>query len=155
MTITNVSRQGILNWKNPCDALWISIGEEGSESPKNDLITGPRVDMNFWDVEAPFYDLLQNKTVDPISYIQALELCSHLMNAKMCFRNVIVNCRAGKSRSAAICKFAQDHLDFTWIPTETEDLKPNTFVYNSLVLSKSNIEATIKAFSYENYKANL
>lgn len=148
MIITNLSRKQARAFDKPFDGLWIQIYEPGKpETIKNDNIKGKVLSFGFWDIEFPVPDLITGELLPVISSYTCLAIVTSLMlHARDDKRNVMVNCRAGKSRSAAICKYAQDKLGMTWVQTQTEGVKPNKFVYDSLVAAHEDILTVIEAF---------
>lgn len=149
MKIYNFSRKDARNLDIKFDGLWIQISEPGKpETLMNDNITGKKLNFSFWDIESPATDVLTKEILPVISAHTCLAIVSSLMlHARDDKRNVLVNCRAGKSRSTAICKFAEDKLGFTWERRNPDEIKPNKFVYDSLVAAYEDLKAVIAAFN--------
>lgn len=61
----------------------------------------------------------------------SLKNCKRIVEILQGNDYVLVQCEAGISRSAAIAKFAQDFLDFSWV-SEYNFNDPNKIVYQSL-----------------------
>jgi hypothetical protein len=47
--------------------------------------------------------------------------------------NVIVNCSGGIGRSAAVSKFCHDKMNYFWKASHQENVRPNLFIYNTMV----------------------
>jgi len=61
----------------------------------------------------------------------ALEIVRFLLDNEG--KDVITNCAAGISRSAAICKFLESHMGYEWIEGYKKLSAPNNLLYQLLV----------------------
>lgn len=57
--------------------------------------------------------------------------CNKILNILRSNSKIIVQCEAGYSRSAAICKFAQEYLSFIWV-NEGDFNMPNQTLFKTL-----------------------
>jgi rhodanese-related sulfurtransferase len=105
------------------DGVWISIGEPDCPDSKplpSDL------HLDFWDITEPLE--LKDETLEPITRDQAAELVTFLEKHRN--KNVIVNCKAGISRSGAVARFCEDYLGYEWDSGCKLTSQPNITVYN-------------------------
>jgi predicted protein tyrosine phosphatase len=112
----------------PEDSALISIGEE-HEPFWNLQVSGDRVArMVFSDVTTPTKK--GDKCYNPIDGIQARALAEFIALHR--HRKFIVNCRAGISRSAAICLFIHEQYGHHLKPYFWDLSHPNPWVFQSL-----------------------
>ncbi len=127
--VNHYSRQEIESGIDiPQDCIIISIGEPGLPRTNLDSYSNDKFFFDFWDVEYPV-QIVGGGIAETITPEQAQEIYEVLALGK----DIRINCRAGKSRSAAICKFAQDYLGYEWAGKDNPRNKPNNLVIKRLV----------------------
>jgi predicted protein tyrosine phosphatase len=137
-TVINVPRHTLHHHELPKEAqnfydwAWISIEEP--DTPETRVIHEyldqvPNLKMSFWDVTSPYQ--YGGETYEPLCVEQAEQLVDFLVENKE--KNIVVNCRAGVSRSGAIAQFCQDFLGHKWLPKYKMMAVPNSKVYRYMV----------------------
>lgn len=138
MTVYNIPRYNAENneLSHP-DACWISIHEPTNPKGGVDLhITNeeldklPNLKVRFWDIDKPL-DLIGGGQVMPPSEEDAAQIVDFLLANKG--KEVIVNCRAGISRSGAVALFCQDVLKYHWDKNCKSFAIPNMHLYRLMV----------------------
>lgn len=112
----------------PKNWIIISISEPGNIRANLTLYENLKFYFDFWDIEYPV-DLIGGGVVEPMTDKEAESIYEILKLGK----NIVCHCHAGRSRSAAVCKFAQDYLGYKWLGKDNPINKPNNLVIKRLV----------------------
>ena len=134
MTCQNITRHRAENWHenvDPENFAWISIGEPDiPDSIINNRILDklPHLKLSFWDCTEEIVDIMGDTYLPP-NQQDAAKILDFLVKNRG--KNFIVNCKAGKSRSGAICKFLEECLDYEWINGK-DRARPNVLLYKLL-----------------------
>lgn len=113
--------------------VWISIGEpdKGFEHVQNPVLDKiPKMKILFHDITSMDFDIDYSDLVVPDRKI-AHRIVRFILEHSA--KNFIINCAAGVSRSGAICKFMEDHLEYKWPELTKKFALPNILLYNLLV----------------------
>jgi predicted protein tyrosine phosphatase len=118
----------------PKDAALISVTD--FRAPEASLVTGwTQVHrLSFDDVDPVDYPVDPEEKMIPMSDEQALELAGFVMRAGLGCRRLVVHCRYGTSRSAAIAKAVCERHDLYFPPGYSDQ---NDFVYRAVVWALS------------------
>lgn len=108
------------------DAVIISINEPHGPAADLSRYKNEKLVLHFWDINAPI-PIIGGGMAHPISEEQAAQILNVLDG-----REVVVHCRAGRSRSAAVAKFAEECLGYKWATKDKPDLIPNPAVLELL-----------------------
>lgn len=135
MTVKNISRPRALDLVPEKDSCWVSIQEPSNEHITCELDKLPNLKIKFWDIVIPITDVRTKEIIPPPSEQDAKDIVDFILSHPN--KNVIVNCKLGYSRSAAVSKFCRDVLKYEWIEGtrvmrdgECVDCKPNSLLYN-------------------------
>ena len=143
-TVLNLSRHTVRNIsRTPRNSIWISIEEPGtpSSSVDNRWLEGlPTLRIAFDDIST-VHKLFNGVETVPFSMEMAKEVITFILNNPR--KNIIVNCAAGISRSAAIAKFCHHNLGYKWWEEGQMFATPNTHVIK--MLSSANRELNEKS----------
>lgn len=135
-TCQNINRYRAEKWHenlSPEKYAWISIGEpEISDSVIGNRILDklPNLKISFWDTTEIVQDVLGGEYLPP-SKQDAAKIVDFLVKNRG--KNFIVNCKAGISRSAAICKFLEECFGYEW-ESGKERARPNGLLFDLLKL---------------------
>lgn len=134
-TCQNINRYRAEMWHeqslSPESWAWISIGEpEIPDSVINNRILDklPNLKISFWDTTKIVHDVLGD-TYFPPSEKDAAKIVDFLVKSRG--KNFIINCKAGISRSGAICKFLEETLGYEWISGK-DRARPNSLLVKLL-----------------------
>lgn len=108
------------------NAVMISINEPGQSPADLSQYKNEKLVLHFWDVNEPI-PIIGGGMAHPINEEQAAQILNVLDG-----REVVVHCRAGRSRSAAVAKFAEERLGYEWTTKDKPDLIPNLEVLTNL-----------------------
>lgn len=127
-TVYNIPRKQAKNIDFvPSNCVWISIQEPDSEHITNaNLDRLPNLKIKFWDINERYYDIASGIWGEPITDEQIKEIYDFLIAHKE--KNIIVNCRAGISRSGAIAQFVHETFGHTWDKESQGRAIPNSRV---------------------------
>jgi hypothetical protein len=143
MEVINTSRLSAKLWSrelDPDEWAWISINEPiTNRHVVQDIVTNKflndlnNLKIDFWDVEYPIYPI---KSIDPdgeILFPMTEDAVKKILDFLLdnSGKSIIINCAAGISRSGAICKFCENHLNYTWTKNK-EFSDPNNYIYELL-----------------------
>jgi predicted protein tyrosine phosphatase len=134
--ITRIAAQEYVVGENK-NLAWISIQEPGQEPIVSQLDEYPNLKISFWDVVAPLTSITDDYVFNPPNEKDAQAIFDFIRENR--HRNLIVNCKMGISRSAAISKFCADCLGYYWVVGRThmfrglsQPAKPNLLLYDLL-----------------------
>jgi len=133
-TVVNIPRKEAEDWSHyidPDKAIWIAIGEPDSgytETTNEFLNELPHLHISFWDIVKDVPIIGTDEWAQPPTKEQAKEIVDFILKHKG--KNVIVNCKMGKSRSSGVSKFCKEHLGYKWINENSPINKPNMLLYN-------------------------
>lgn len=133
MKCLNFPRFVVRNWHlkaDPEKTAWISIGEpeESFEHVQNKVLDKlPKLKISFQDLKE---DQIELGDFPPSARVAGKIISFILRHPKKRF---IVNCAAGISRSAAVCKFLEDYMGYKWVDFGKEHCAPNMFLYELLI----------------------
>lgn len=133
-TCQNINRYRAEKWHenlSPESWAWISIGEpEIPDSVISNRILDklPNLKINFWDTTEIVHDVLGDAYFPP-SEKDAAQIFQFIQENRN--KNLIINCKAGISRSGAICKFLEETLDYEWIDGK-DRARPNSLLVKLL-----------------------
>jgi hypothetical protein len=136
MNCCNLSRNEAIEFEfilRPDINAWISINEPGfphTESKVFDRLNNV-LKICFWDVVSPVPIIGTNEVAMPPTDEDAKLIVDFILDSKG--KNMYVNCKAGKSRSAAVCQFLQDMLGYNWNEYYKKRAEPNPVLYKKMV----------------------
>lgn len=120
------------------NSIWISISEPGiSNTQVNNSVLDqcPKLEISFWDIEKNFnYTNPENgvsEILRPPSDEDAEKIVDFILDNPN--KNVIVNCKAGVSRSGAVAQFCEDILSYEWSRSHKNIAVPNMLLYRKMV----------------------
>lgn len=118
------------------ESVWISITEPDLEHSTNPVLDKlPTLKLKFWDITNPVCLLsLDGKSEGygyPPSEHDAKAIVDFLLQNSN--KHVIVNCKAGKSRSGAVAQFCHDMLGMRWPDEWQRRATPNSVLYRLMV----------------------
>ncbi len=133
-TCQNINRYRAEVWHenlSPENNAWISIGEP--EIPDSIICNRildnlPYLKLWFWDVTETVQDEFGDSYFPP-NEKDAVQIVRFILQNRG--KNFIVNCKAGISRSGAICKFLEETLDYDWISGK-DRARPNSLLLELL-----------------------
>lgn len=141
MTVSNITRKEAEEYVIVYDderVAWISIQEPGQEPIVSQLDKYPNLKTSFWDVVSPLTSITDDYVFNPPNEKDAQAIFDFILGNL--HRNLIVNCKMGVSRSAAVSKFCSDYMDYQWVIGRTHTFrglshpaKPNLLLYDMLV----------------------
>lgn len=135
-TCQNITRYRAEQWHeslSPEDWAWISIGEPGipdSEINNRILDNLSNLKLSFWDIIEVTYNIIGDDPYFPPSKSDAARIVDFLVKNRG--KNFIINCKAGISRSAAICKFLEECFGYEWVSGK-EKARPNVLLHKLMV----------------------
>jgi protein-tyrosine phosphatase len=133
-TCQNINRYRAEKWHenlSPENWAWISIGEpEIPDSVISNHILDklPNLKISFWDTTEIVHDVFGDAYFPP-SQQDAAKIFQFIKENRN--KNLIINCKAGKSRSGAICKFLEENLDYEWVSGK-DRARPNVLLHKLL-----------------------
>jgi len=134
-TVYNIPRVIARNWAeaDPNEYAWISIHEPGFDHISSvSLDSCPNIKLKFWDVTEPVPIIGEEyEHAHPATEKDIHEIFTFLIEHKN--KNIIINCKAGISRSGAIAQFCADYLGHEWNAYDKQRAVPNDYIYNGLV----------------------
>jgi predicted protein tyrosine phosphatase len=136
-TVANIMRVHAKEWRAEFNGVWISIGEPEECHIQNKILDArPNLKLKFWDVVKPI-PLIGSKKYEkygeyamPPTEEDAKKIVDFLLEHKD--KAVVVNCRAGVSRSGAVAQFCEEFLEYHWLPEFKENAMPNTLLYSMM-----------------------
>ena len=138
--VVNIPRYAItptsFSFVDPDKTAWISIGEPESSFVHlchNKLDSCPNLKISFHDLFS--LETFDDPELVPPTQSHANEIVRFILDHKD--RDFIINCAAGISRSAAICKYMEDFHGYKWMDIGKSLAIPNHYLYN--LLRKVNI----------------
>jgi len=140
-TCQNINRYRAEKWHenlSPEKWAWISIGEpEIPDSVIGNYILDklPNLKISFWDCTEVIYDETGDFYLPP-DPLHAAKILQFIQENRG--KNFIINCKAGISRSGAICKFLEEYLDYEWINGK-DRARPNSLLVKLLKQEKNYI----------------
>lgn len=135
MNCYNLARpeaQAVRKPLSPNEYAWITIQE-----PYNQHIYNEHLDklntlkMKFWDVVEPVPIVGSDEIAQPPSEEEAKQIVDFILANKD--KHIIVNCKAGSSRSGCICYFLEEYLRYEWMNDFKARAVPNYHLYSLLV----------------------
>jgi len=138
-TVVNFPRRTMRDWStyvDPDKAIWIAIGEPGHAHMSYDAVRNPFLDdlpnlhINFWDLTVPVPAIGGDDKeifLYPPNEKDAKTIVDFILAHKN--KHVFVNCRAGKSRSAAVAQFCMELLGYEWTGDGRRIAVPNTTLF--------------------------
>ena len=138
-TVVNFPRKTMRDWStyiDPAKAIWIAIGEPDNSYKKYDAVRNPFLDelpnlhIKFWDLTIPVPAIggtADGAMVYPPTAEDAKTIVDFILAHKG--KHVFVNCRAGKSRSAAVAQFCMELLGYEWTGDGRRIAVPNTTLF--------------------------
>ncbi len=133
-TCQNIARYRAEKWHenlSPENWAWISIGEpEIPDSVISNHILDklPNLKISFWDTTEIVHDVLGDAYFPP-SEKDAVQIFHFIQENRG--KNFIINCKAGISRSGAICKFLEENFDYEWVSVK-DKARPNSLLVELL-----------------------
>lgn len=133
-TCQNITRNAARVWweyVSPKNYAWIQISEpEIPDSVISNSILGklPNLKISFWDCTEVVQDVLGDFYLPP-DPLHAAKILQFIQENRG--KNFIINCKAGISRSGAICKFLEEYLDYEWINGK-DRARPNSLLVELL-----------------------
>jgi predicted protein tyrosine phosphatase len=132
--INNISRIEAVNWKPPVDPdknIWISIQEPEKPHIQNSILDQiPNLKIRFWDLTAPVQRIELSEYFYPPTEHDAKEIVDFLLTHQG--KNVVVNCKAGVSRSSAVSQFCVYYLGYEWHADGYKRAVPNHLLCNMM-----------------------
>lgn len=137
MKVNNITRKHARYWDSPVDPdkdIWISIEEPGLEesvvrdSPLEKL---PHLRIAFWDIVKITQGFGLGEYFYPPTEDDAKQIVDFILAHPG--KNVVVNCKAGVSRSSAISRFCSEYLGYEWDAEGFARAVPNQLLYDMMV----------------------
>lgn len=132
MKVYNIQRKTAEDydrWIDPEENCWITIQEPGTKHIMNwSLSECPTLELSFFDLVKPMQGFELGEYFYPPSEEDARKTVEFLLENKG--KNVIVNCKAGISRSGAIAQFCVDYLGYEWDAESEKRAVPNKLLYD-------------------------
>ena len=132
-TVVNIPRKEAEDWSHyidPDKAIWIAIGEPDTKynTIRNEFLDElPNLHISFWDIVREVPIIGTDEWAQPPTKEQAKEIVDFILKHKG--KNVIVNCKAGVSRSSAVALFCRDMLRYEWLKEGQKRAVPNDLLY--------------------------
>jgi len=132
-TVVNIPRKEAEDWSHyidPAKAIWIAIGEPDTSynAIRNEFLDElPNLHISFWDIVKEVPIIGTDEWAQPPTKEQAKEIVDFILKHKD--KNVIVNCKAGVSRSSAVALFCHDYLKYEWLEVGRKRAVPNKLLY--------------------------